>query len=737
MKSYKIAHLSIAFVLLVALSVAVMLGLVLRHMESLSEKQDIYEKNEARKELRLAIFNLNVQLEKVKNNINDWGETKQQYINREFYPLWRELRVTDSGKLPPEFDQLALYDDQGTIFGTRSKKKPLPLTIIKGQPYLQKYTLNDGEYWLYVFPISDVDLTGFNENKKIILGYAGVIFSLEKILSGLMSFKFINVGSVATTYTNKTIFTIDHVNEFLSYEVKTDVYRKELIKTTNNALVKVSLFISLAMLAALFLIHRFLVQPLKNISLEINKLYDDSSTIKVSSSLPRQSILELESVRLSFNDYQDRLVSLNDDLELNNEEFFRLAHEDSLTGAFNRRAFEDNWYEYNLHEKDELYAVLIFDCDNFKPINDSYGHAVGDAVIRNVASVLMKSIRPTEKLYRLGGDEFSTLLKNTTNKEAFAMAELCRKNILAYDFRKYGLNESISVSVGISFSKVGESSFTDTMKRADLAMYKAKKPGESSIVIYTEDLSTVESVISTNAVHAVFAAIKHPNKIKMRYQSVVKLPLLEVSYVEALVNIEHEDQSYMPNVIFPVVEGRNLDVEFDLAIISAIEKDLCLASLPTEQGVSLNLSAPSVINSRVIDLLIKIKISYPTIKFIVEITETALITQIERASKNINLLRDSGYLIALDDFGSGYSSLRYLTSMPVDIIKFDITMIHLLESENDVHRHMIEKLSELIIELGYDVVAEGVETKSLLEKVIALGFSYSQGFYHGKPEFLN
>ena len=426
MKSYKIAHLSIAFVLLVALSVAVMLGLVLRHMESLSDEQDIYEKNEASKELSLAILNLNAQLEKVKNNINDWGETKQQYINREFYQIWRTVRVTDSGKLPPEFDQLALYDDQGKIFGTPSKKKPLPLTIIKGQPYLQKYTLNDGEYWLYVFPISGVDLTGLNENKKIILGYAGVIFSLKKILSGLTSFKFINIGSVATTYTNKTIFTLDHVNEFLSYDVKADVYRKKLIKTTNNALVKVSLFISLAMLAALFFIHRFLVQPLKNISLEINKRYDDSSTIKVSSSLPHQSILELESVRLSFNDYQDRLVSLNNDLELNNEEFFRLAHEDSLTGAFNRRAFEDNWYEYNLHEKDELYAVLIFDCDNFKPINDSYGHAVGDAVIRNVASVLMKSIRPTEKLYRLGGDEFSTLLKKTTNKEAAAMAELCR-----------------------------------------------------------------------------------------------------------------------------------------------------------------------------------------------------------------------------------------------------------------------------------------------------------------------
>ena len=740
MKSYKITHLSIAFVLLVTLTTAIMLGVVLRHMELLSEQQDEYENNEAKKELALALVHLKEHVETIQSNINDWGETKQQFVNREFYQIWKEMRIPDSGILPAEFDDLALYDGQGKIFGTPSKNTLMPLAIIKGQPYLQKLIHGEGkdefEYWVYVFPVSGVDLTGISESKKNIIGYAGIIFSLKNMLASLSDFKFINVSSVATTYTDKTIFTFKSINRFVTYDVKEDVYRKKLMKTTNDALVKASVIISLSMLIALFFIHRFLVRPLKDISQEINKLYHDSSSAKTSS-LPHQPILELESVRRSFNDYQSKLVALNEDLELNNKEFFRIAHEDSLTSAFNRRAFEDDWSEYNEHKIDELYAVLIFDCDNFKPINDSYGHAVGDAVIRTVARVLMESIEGTEKLYRLGGDEFSTILKRTTQKEALALAELCRQNILSHDFRKYGLSESISVSVGISFSKVGENSFTDIMKRADLAMYKAKKPGESSIVVYTEDLSTVESITSTNAVNAVFAAINLPGKIMMRYQPVVNLPSLEVSYVEALVKIEHDDQTFMPDVIFPVVEGRNLDIEFDLAIISAIEKDLASEYFPAGQGVSINLSGPSVINTRVIDLLIKIKISYPKTKFIIEITETALITQIERASKNINQLRDSGYLIALDDFGSGYSSLRYLTSMPVDIIKFDITMIHLLESEDEEHRNMIEKVSDLIIELGYDVVAEGIETKSLLDKVISMGFSYSQGYYHGKPEALN
>lgn len=737
MKSYKITHLSIAFVLLIALSITVMLTVILRHMDSISDAQGKFESEEAKKELLHALVEIDNNIVKVQSNINNWGETKQQFVNREFYQIWKEMRVSDSGILPAEFDDLALYDKKGNIFATPSKNNPMPRSIIQGQSYLQKYMQDGDEVWLYVFPVLAVDLTGLNENKEIILGYAGVIFSLKKMLSSLSDFNFIDIDSVRSNYEIKSIFNFDNLNDSITYDIKDDLYRKELISTTNDALLRLGLFVGISMLLAVFAIHRFLVKPLKNMSLEINTLYyDNHLSMLPSKELSPQPIMELESVRRSFNDYQSRIMLLNENLELNNKEFFRIAHEDSLTSAFNRRAFEDDWGEYNKQGNDESYAVLIFDCDNFKPINDSYGHAVGDAVIRNISKILMASIGTNNKLYRLGGDEFSTLLKNQSEKEVLAMAELCRRDILIHDFRRYGLSESISVSVGIAFSKVGEMKFADIMKQADLAMYKAKRPGENSIVIYTEDLSTVESISSRNTVNAVFAAIKNTDKINMRYQPVVKLPSLKRSYVEALVKIEHENESYMPGAIFPIVEGRNLDVEFDLSVIAAVESDLSSSSFPADQGVSLNLSAPSVINTRVIDLLVKIKINHPKIKFIIEITETALITQIKKASKNINQLRSSGYLIALDDFGSGYSSLRYLTSMPVDIIKFDITMIHLLESENEEHRNMIEKITELIIELGYDVVAEGIETQSLLDKVIALGFAYSQGYYTGRPEIL-
>ena len=740
MKSYKIAHLSIVFTLVVIFSVAIMASIVMRHMELVSEQQHRYEQNEAEKEIAQAVVDIKAFLEKAAITINEWGETRQQFVNREFYNLWKETRVYDSGILPSEFDDISLFDKDGKRFSLKKTKGVMPERLTLKQRHIQKILQgNDDElfeYWVYVFPVTDADVTNEGENSTAIVGYAAVTFMLKNLLVGKGDFRFIDVNSISSKFANNAVFDFDKVSQAFEYKIKSDAFRKELLASTGKELTKVALVVCLIITLALLFIHRFLIRPLKLLSDEINRLGSSSATEDLGLSLTQQPIAELERVRVSFNEYQSKLNLLYQNLEINNKEFFRIAHEDSLTGAFNRRAFEDDWNDYNQYKRDEMYAILIFDCDNFKPINDSYGHSVGDAVLRNIAKELMRSIRSDEKLYRLGGDEFATVIKNASTQTTLELAEHCRKNILDSNFRRYGLSESISLSIGISFAKVGELAFSDVMKRADLAMYKAKRPGESSIVVYSEELATVESVISTNAVNAVFAAIQNPEKFVMRYQPIVKLPSLDIDYAEALVKIVHDGHVYMPDVIFPIVEARNLDVEFDIAIIKSIEKDLTSGRYPKGQGVSINLSAPSVINTLVIDLLLKIKIAHPETKLVVEITETALITQINRATKNIKQLRDSGFLIALDDFGSGYSSLRYLTSMPVDVIKFDITMTQLLESEDEEHRRMIEKIAELIIELGYSVVAEGVETQSMLDKVIKLGFSCSQGYFHGRPEEL-
>jgi len=135
-----------------------------------------------------------------------------------------------------------------------------------------------------------------------------------------------------------------------------------------------------------------------------------------------------------------------------------------------------------------------------------------------------------------------------------------------------------------------------------------------------------------------------------------------------------------PDAIFPIVQARKLDAEFDQSVIRAVTRDMANGRLPAQQGVSINLSAPSIVNAKVVDAMLELVRAQSDRKIVVEITETALITQMEIASANIGQLRKAGALVALDGFGSGYSSLRYLATMPVDLVKFDISMVRLLEN---------------------------------------------------------
>ena len=230
-----------------------------------------------------------------------------------------------------------------------------------------------------------------------------------------------------------------------------------------------------------------------------------------------------------------------------------------------------------------------------------------------------------------------------------------------------------------------------------------------------------------------FEAIRDSDLIELSYQAVMRLPLVRKEYVEALARIRVNGELIRPDAIFPIVQARKLDADFDLSVIRAVTRDLGNGQLPAGQGVSINLSAPSIVNAHVVDAMLQLVSSERDRKIVVEITETALITQMETASANINLLRKAGALVALDDFGSGYSSLRYLATMPVDLVKFDISMVRLLEHGEARQKLILEEIAGMVITAGYELVAEGIETREQLDKIIGLGFTHAQGFYFGWP----
>lgn len=166
-----------------------------------------------------------------------------------------------------------------------------------------------------------------------------------------------------------------------------------------------------------------------------------------------------------------------------------------------------------------------------------------------------------------------------------------------------------------------------------------------------------------------------------------------------------------------------------------MKRDLEAGLVQTGIGVSFNVSEPGIVNARVIDKLMQFAPMLSKIKLVLEVTETSLITQIAQASTNLNRLRKAGFVIALDDFGSGYSSLRYLAGMPVDLVKFDISMVRSLEVPGR-QAVFVEDLARLIKDAGYKLVAEGIESEALLNRVTALGFSHAQGFHIGRPAAL-
>ncbi|MCU7940315.1 MAG: bifunctional diguanylate cyclase/phosphodiesterase [gamma proteobacterium symbiont of Bathyaustriella thionipta] len=300
-------------------------------------------------------------------------------------------------------------------------------------------------------------------------------------------------------------------------------------------------------------------------------------------------------------------------------------------------------------------------------------------------------------------------------------------------FVKQGIKEPIRASIGVAHNNTSNpNSIADLLWQADIAVYAAKKPGQSHIVTYSDEIKNISrTILSSKINNIVFNAIETGDDITIFYQPIINLENEQADYYEALLRIKNNDEIISPGKIFQLVEARKLDYELDIIIFKQIANDLKQGIVPVNSGVSINISGPSIINPKIIQQLSIFLPFLKHYKIVLEITETSLITNINHATDHIIQLKKSGFLIALDDFGSGYSSISYLSSMPVDIVKFDIALIKQLEDEKQFS--IISHLAKMIMETGHLLVAEGIETEDLKEKIKHLGFNYAQGYYYGKP----
>lgn len=492
----------------------------------------------------------------------------------------------------------------------------------------------------------------------------------------------------------------------------------------------------IAAIAVFFTNNHLLVRPLRNLSRQIDQMRLGNPVMDTEMSQPMK-LEELENVRRSLHHYQLQLRELHGTLENQNREFHSQARQDALTRCYNRRAYEEDWAQLKQSAvaNPRNIAYLIFDCDRFKTINDTYGHATGDRVLVTLADALVMALRANDRLYRLGGDEFATLLAQTTPAQARQVAQRCQMLIEAASFPELGVAEPVSVSIGIAYCAAENNEQVAALpKQADIAMYSAKLPGHNKIALYNKETdAAADTMFASRESSAVYQALANPGMIQMHYQPVTSLASNKVDYYEALARIHWRDELMMPSAFLPVVSSRRLEAEFDLAVLMQVDADLASGLLPANCGVSINLSAQSLPRAEIVSQLLELSRYSEAHPLIVEITETSLITQMMEARTYLDLLRAAHFKIAMDDFGTGYSPMRYLVDLPVDIIKFDISLIKKLE-ENDRSGRIVADFARMMADAGYELVAEGVENEAIMKRVRELGFAHVQGYLLGHPQ---
>ena len=411
------------------------------------------------------------------------------------------------------------------------------------------------------------------------------------------------------------------------------------------------------------------------------------------------------------------------------------AFHDPLTRLANRSLFRER-VEHALDRRNTIdTAVLFIDLDNFKTINDSLGHAAGDHVLVETAHRVRSTLRSEDTASRLGGDEFAVLLEDADVTAAARVAERIR-GVLGTPFWVLGQEVYISASIGIAVRRDGDSA-NELLRNADVAMYTAKSKGKARFEIFEPAMHDV--VVARLGLEAELRRAIDRQEFVVHYQPIVKLETGEVVGAEALVRWQHPTRGLVPPMEFiPLAEETGLIVPLGAWIL----RQAChqLAEWQRLRGggepfvMNVNLSSRQLVRDVIADEVaaavdeLGIRASW----LVLEVTETVLMADPLAAAVALGHIRDLGVRVALDDFGSGYSSLSHLRRFPIDIVKIDKSFV------DDVARDGVESaIARGIIELGramrIQTVAEGIEADEQAETLRTLGCELGQGFFFARP----
>jgi diguanylate cyclase (GGDEF)-like protein len=411
-----------------------------------------------------------------------------------------------------------------------------------------------------------------------------------------------------------------------------------------------------------------------------------------------------------------------------------LALRDPLTGFHNRRSIAETGADMLIRtrRRNKELAMVMLDLDHFKNVNDVHGHAIGDALLRSVASEIAKLMPPQSLTARLGGDEFACAFpfdsENPDVVDRIVEAIVAR---LAQPFDADGVFAHISVSAGISHSAADCQSIDALMRRADIAMYSAKRAGRNQFAWF--DAGMERDLQVRNEVESGMRAGIPKGEFVPYFEQQIDLTTGRLGGFEVLARWDHPTRGLVaPDNFIPIAEETGMIADLSMSVIRQALTEA--RSWDPSLVISVNISPTQLKDPWLAQKMVKLLVEtgFPATRLEIEITESSLFENLPLAQSIVGSLKNQGIRLALDDFGTGYSSLAHLRALPFDRIKIDKSFVTSI-IENSESAAIVNAITRLGDSLGLSVTAEGIEDAQIEERLRQLGCHKGQGWHFGRP----